>query len=70
MDQTKIQRVNIGAREGLAVPASYEISAMLLIYCSQDVMDTTICKQTQKNINKTWDLLQTTDGQNIVFIGE
>jgi hypothetical protein len=35
---------------------------MLLIYCSQDVMDTTICKQTQKNINKTWDLLQTTDG--------
>jgi hypothetical protein len=21
------------------------------------------------NINKTWDLLQTTDGQNIVFIG-
>ena len=62
MDQTKIQRVNIGAREGLAVPASYEISAMLLIYCSQDVMDTTICKQTQKNINKTWDLLQTTDG--------
>jgi len=41
------------------------------INTTQYVLDTTICKQEQNNVNKKWSLLQTTGGKdepNIAFM--